>query len=57
MKKWYTSKTVWFNVLGLVLLVGQYVVNVHLLSPEHEAAVLTVVNVLLRLKTDTALKM
>lgn len=51
MKKWYTSKTVWSN---FIMLIGVIVLNTtgkNILTPEVQAAIITVVNLLLRIIT------
>ena len=51
MKKWYASKTVWSN---FIMLIGVVVLNTtgkNLLTPEVQAAIITVVNLLLRIIT------
>ena len=50
-KKWYASKTLWSNA---VMLAGVIVLNTtgqDLLTPEVQAAIITVVNVVLRVIT------
>jgi hypothetical protein len=51
MKKWYASKTLWSNA---VMLAGVIVLNTtgkDLLTPEVQAAIITIVNVVLRVVT------
>lgn len=50
-KKWYTSKTVIANVLAAVLVIVQALQGQPWLDPEMQAAILAVINVLLRLVT------
>lgn len=51
MKKWYNSKTLWTNV---VMLAGAVVLNTtgkDILTPEVQVAIITVINVILRVVT------
>ena len=51
MKKWYASKTIWTNA---VMLVGVIILNTtgkNLLTPEVQAAIISVVNLILRVVT------
>jgi len=50
-KMWYESRTVWFNVLGLVVVVAQYLLQQNLVDPKVVETVMAVVNVALRLVT------
>ena len=45
---WYQSKTVWVNLLGLVVVVGQYLTKTNMVDPEVVGGVLSVANVVLR---------
>lgn len=55
-KPWYKSKTLWFNVLVLVGVLLDDVLKSNLIqNTEVVAAITTVVNILLRLKTFTSL--
>lgn len=49
-KKWYKSKTLWVNIVTLIAVVIQTYTG-FVLSPEAQLAVLTVINILLRLIT------
>ena len=53
MKKWYQSKTVWFNVISAAVTIASELTNVFPASkhPEIFTTVITVGNVLLRLLT------
>jgi len=51
MKKWYASKTLWTNA---VMLAGVVILNItgqDILTPEVQGAIITVVNVILRVVT------
>lgn len=57
MKPWYTSKTLWFNIIGLVVAAAAEFSNAF---PNGQVAkiaglVLTVGNIILRLLTTTAI--
>lgn len=51
-KKWYTSKTVWVNILATVALAVQFQTG-FIIGPELQAIALSVVNLLLRKVTRT----
>ena len=50
-KKFWESKTFWANVLGIGAMVAQSVNGAFVLPPEWQAAVLGVINIILRLVT------
>lgn len=54
-KKWYFSKTLWFNVLALVVLVANAFGYVDFIpnenTAEYGAALITLINVILRFAT------
>lgn len=54
MKKWYTSKTIWTNVVAAVALFVGNQFGYHL-SPEVQGGVIAGVNVILRIITKTGL--
>lgn len=49
-KKWYYSKTMWANLIVLAALIIQNAYGV-VLSPSEQIAILTVINILLRIAT------
>ena len=51
MKKWYASKTLWTNALMLVGVVLLNSTGKDLLTPEVQAAIMVVVNAILRVVT------
>jgi len=58
MKKWYHSKTLWTNVIGLVAIVVSVVIVREDIAQEilaAEASLLAVINLLLRIITDQGL--
>lgn len=56
MKKWYASKTVWVNALMLAGVVVQQASGENLLDESAQAAIITVVNLLLRVITKEKLE-
>ncbi len=51
-KPWYRSKTVWFNVLGVAVVIGKLLgFSLFQLDPTLEAGVLAVFNLILRFAT------
>lgn len=54
-KKWYMSKTVWVNLLMAAGIVYQAVMGIQLLGAEEQAAIIVVVNLILRLITGKPL--
>lgn len=60
MKKYYTSKTVWFNVLALVVALATAFGYVGELSPDLEVfvpALIALINVVLRFLTNQGLSL
>lgn len=53
-KHWYASKTLWVNTLAFVALVVQNFVG-FVIGPEEQAAILAVVNLILRAVTSKGL--
>jgi hypothetical protein len=51
MKKWYQSKTLWSNLLMLGGVIALNATGKDILTPEVQAAILVVVNVVLRIVT------
>lgn len=54
MKRWYTSKTLFVNVLMLICVGAQIIYKVEI-SSEAQAAFITIVNILLRIITKEGL--
>ena len=52
--KWYKSRTLWANAIGLIA-VGVQTQTGFVVPPEYQAAALTVINFLLRIITKTEL--
>ena len=53
-KRWYTSKTLWVNLLAIVALVAQAELG-YVLDAEAQAALLAVINLILRIITKKGL--
>ena len=53
-KRWYTSKMVWVNLLAIVALVAQAEFG-YVLDAEAQAAILAVINLMLRMITKQGL--
>ena len=54
-KKWYTSKTLWVNALAVVGLAVQNFTGEDIVNVQAQAAILGVINLVLRLLTKTAI--
>ena len=54
-KKWYKSKTIWVNVITLVALFAQMQFG-FLLSGEEQAAIVVIINLVLRAITKSGLE-
>lgn len=54
-KKWYTSKTVWVNVIALAAVVAQAQTGKEVIGVETQGVILTVVNLVLRAITKEEL--
>ena len=52
-KKWYTSKTLWVNSIAIALMVAEYLIANQIYSPELHALILAILNLLLRVVTNT----
>lgn len=53
MKKWYQSKTVWLNTIGLGIVILQYFGEIDLIDPQYLGIILGFANIAIRiLKTD-----
>ena len=53
-KRWYTSKTLWVNLLAIAALIAQAEFG-YLLDAEAQAALLAVINLILRALTKKGL--
>lgn len=47
-KKWYESKTVWINFLLLAAGIAQFIAGKEIISAGDQAAIITVINLILR---------
>lgn len=52
-KTWWSSKTIWVNLLSVIGIVTQSVTGVDVVSPEIQAGVLAIANVVLRMVTKS----
>ena len=50
-KKWYTSKTLWANAIGIVAIIIQGVTGNEVISIEYQAVILGFINMILRFIT------
>ena len=55
MKRWIYSKTLWVNALAIAGMIAEYLVSNQIYAPEIHAIVLAVLNLALRLITNTGL--
>lgn len=55
-KKWYLSKTIWVNALGLLAVTVQQITGKDLIPPELQAQIILAVNLWLRYATNTGLE-
>ena len=53
MKKWYLSKTVWFNILTVALGIMQIVSEIYVIRPDVLALAMGIGNFLLRFMSST----
>jgi len=56
-KPWYQSLTLWTNLVGLLIVVLQYLGTINLIDPDTLATILGVLNIVLRLKTSQPVKL
>lgn len=54
-KKWYKSKTLWINIIALIAILAQ-TQHGFIIHPEEQAALLTIINLALRMITNTELE-
>lgn len=54
-KSWYLSKTLWLNVIGVLIEVAQVALDMRWLSTQTLAGVMAILNIILRLLTKTEL--
>jgi hypothetical protein len=47
-KKWYTSKTMWFNLLSVALVIVQYSTDTKLIPLETQVFLVSLINIFLR---------
>jgi uncharacterized membrane protein len=54
-KSWYTSKTLWVNVIAALAIAAQAATGREIIDAEAQVGLLAVVNVILRLVTKTGI--
>ena len=54
MKRWFQSKTIVVNGIAIVIMIAEYLITNQIYSPEIHAIVIAVLNLGLRLVTNTA---
>ena len=54
-KKWYASKTLWINAIGLIAMVVQGITGKAWIDAEAQVGILALVNMVLRSVTKTGL--
>jgi len=55
MKKWYLSKTLWINLVAAIALIAQLHFG-FIVSPEEQLAILTLINLAVRIVTKEELE-
>lgn len=55
MKKWLKSKTLWFNVVAILAMVGEYLITAQIISPELHLLAVGIINIGLRFISNTKL--
>lgn len=56
-KKWYLSKTLWANLIAGAAIIAQAVTGEEIISPEAQAGILAVINIVLRIVTSEELSL
>jgi hypothetical protein len=54
MKKWYKSKTVWLNIMAVVVFAVQQFTG-YVIEPQVQTFIITILNLILRFNTNTAI--
>lgn len=54
-KSWVTSRTLWLNILAVIIVVVQTLQGQPWINPEYQIAILAVLNAFVRLLTNTAI--
>ena len=53
MKAWYASRTIWLNVVGILVVLAQAYFGTEIaVSPEKQAVILALLNTVLRFRTN-----
>jgi len=56
MKKWYSSKTLWANGLAFAAIVFQLILDQEVIGAEAQVAILSLLNVILRIITKESIE-
>jgi hypothetical protein len=56
-KPWYSSVTIWTNLVSILLIFLQYGIGTQLIPVEYQEVALAVFNLLNRLRTSTAVRL
>ena len=55
-KDWYKSRTVWVNLVAFAAFMTQAITGEQWLTPEAQGVVLTILNLILRFDTNSAIR-
>ncbi len=55
-KKWWKSKTLWFNAIGLLIVIAEYFGQINIITPELLALILLLGNGVLRMVTTSGIE-
>lgn len=55
MKRWYKSKTIWINLMSLLLEIAQYLLDMNVIPTGTLLILVNILNIIIRFITDTAL--
>lgn len=55
-KSWYKSKTMWINILSIIIVTIQYFTDIHIISLELQIFITAIINIFLRYVTSTPIK-
>lgn len=51
-KNWYTSKTLWLNIIAIIAIASQSVAGKEVVDPNAQTALLAIINMIVRLITN-----
>lgn len=55
-KSWYKSKTMWLNILSIVVVIIQYYTDTNVIPLELQVPIVAIINIFLRSITGTPIK-